>query len=207
MAKITDEKADIAKLDVRKQKINIPATSTWLNLLNNEYNIVQDVVATLKRDKDGKYILRGDVMDSSTSEEMIVRALIWAFPLGNYNIRGIRHILNGLKGLSVVMNGLRNKDYSSIDFHQQYINLIRRPWLGPSSVSMLLYFFNVRLNVGGNIMRAVAVTNPMKKATNHFDELQNFSGLTYVEQVKLIHNAAKEMKVDFDQLELFLHEY
>ena len=65
MHRITERKSDIAELDICKQRVNVPATSTWLNILNYEYFIVQNIVATLKHDKDGKYILRGDVIKSA----------------------------------------------------------------------------------------------------------------------------------------------
>lgn len=207
MSGITDKKSDIAKLDVRKQRINVPATSTWLNILNNEYEIVQNIVATLKHDIDGKYILRGDVMDSTTSEEMIIRALIWAYPLGNYNIRGLRFIITNIGDVVSKIRLCQNLHFSTTDFQQTFDSLCGIKFIGQSTASVLMYFFNVQLEIEKRKLCAVAVTKPMKEATNHFNELQNFPNLNYVEQIKLIHNTSKDMNVKFDQLELFLRDY
>lgn len=207
MHRITERKSDIAELDICKQRVNVPATSTWLNILNYEYFIVQNIVATLKYDKDGKYILRGDVMNSSTSEEMIVRTLIWAYPLGNYNIMGLRYILTNIPDVVSKLMVCRNKFFSPTDFQQKFDSLCGIKYIGQSTASVLMYFFNVHLRVNKCNLCAVAVTKPLMNATNHFDELQNIINLTYIEQIKLIHSIANEMNVEFDQIELFLRNY
>lgn len=208
MTSITNYKSVIVKCDVRKQRINVPETSTWVRILNHEFPIVQDIDSNLNQDKDGRYILRGDVMDSKSPQEMIIRALIWAYPLGNFNIRGLRHIITNIDNIAQALNGWKGTAFADTVFLQRYNSLCGIPGIGPSTASILMYFFNIQLTDGNKKLRAVAVTKPMKEATVNFDELLGFDNLLYIEQIQLIHRVANQIKpATFDMLELFLHEY
>ena len=205
MPSITNYIHKIANTNPNNQSIHIRATSPWLNVLAAEFPIVDTVTLALQPENNGGWmILRSNVKNSITTEEKIVRALIWAYPNGMHN-HYERDILHQLPNISTALVALQGADLSFNEFIQHFRDFIKRHrGIGVSTASILFYFFEVKCN---NIP-CVAVTGNVNRA---FDDIDEFNGLnahsSYFTRINRISEVANQYNVSAEQVELFLFNH
>lgn len=212
------EYADLIKsLPVGGQFIKIKKDSKFWNPTNTDFSEdVKKVVETVFGNNNYIKISRDDIKKAidtkektSDTKEIIVKILMWGYPRG-----GRDHVKNILQNMDVLTNWLekiKDNNFDSVKNalpHDASSNELKINGLGLSTISKLLYFFDVKI---GNIPCQIyddKVIDSLNK--NHqIKELSkpNNWGRTYKyyeKYINLLFGLSNDYQCSPDQIELFL---
>lgn len=205
------EYADLIKsLPVGGQFIKIRRDSTFWNRTDFPDD-VKDVVDAVFREcsGDNNYIKisRDDIKKTSDTKKKIVKILMWGYPGGGGQYGPVKKILRNLNDLTIWLNENNSNNFDSVQ-DDALGNLSEINGLGPSTISKLLYFFDVKI---GNIPCQIydgKVIDSLNK--NHqiqeLSERNNWGRKDedYVDYIKLLSELSENCECSPDQIELFL---
>lgn len=205
------EYADLIKsLPVGGQFTKIRRDSKFWDPTKTEFSEVKEVVKTVfdECSGDNKYIKisRDDIKKTSDTKKKIVKILMWGYP-GGGRYGQVQNILLNLKDL---VDWLEENNGNYFDSVQDNAlgNLSEINGLGLSTISKLLYFFDVKIGNNPCQIYDGKVINSLNK--NHqIDELaiRNDWGRTYddyEEYIDLLFSLSKNCECSPEQIELFL---
>ena len=142
--------ADLIKsLPVGGQFIKIKKDSKFWDPTNTEFSDdVKEVVKTVFDECSGdeKYIniSRDDIKKTKDTTKKIVKILMWGYPSGGGQYGHVKKILQNLNDLTTWLEENNGNNFDSVQ-DDALGNLSEINGLGPSTISKLLYFFDVIL--------------------------------------------------------------
>jgi hypothetical protein len=205
--KIANFQALIKELPYKQQAFDVKR-SIWQVPENQE--LVDPIFDQSERGAEVIRLNRFDVMNSATTEELIVKTLMWGYPtkgrgknidnlLRKDNFDKLVKVLDGYQGNEITLSQL-TEDMKSIE------------GLGLSTMTKFTYFLRGYLN--GHLavildLQIIGVIN-----SGRFEELETLKGIRYDNGIKkyadylyVIDKLAKELEVEPDQLEYFLFTF
>lgn len=202
--------ADLIKsLPVGGQFTKIKRDSTFWNRIDfpdDVIEVVRTVFGECSGDNNYIKISRDDIKETIDTEKKIVKILMWGYPGGGQHGQ-VNRILQNLNDLTIWLNENNGRNFDSVQ-DDALDNLSEINGLGLSTISKLLYFFDVKIGNNPCQIYDGKVINSLNK--NHqIDELaiRNDWGRTYPdykEYINLLFRLSKKCKCSPDQIELFL---
>lgn len=204
--------ADLIKsLPVGGQFIKIKKDSKFWDPTKTDFpDDVKKVFKTVFDEPSGdeKYIniSRDDIKNTSDTKQKIVKILMWGYPRGGQ----YGQVKKILKNLNVLTAWLEENNGNNFDFVQDDAlgNLLEINGLGLSTISKLLYFFDVKI---GNIPCQIYDDKVIDslKYNHQIDELSSRDNWDriyddYVEYIKLLSELSEKCECSPDKIELFL---
>ena len=158
--------------------------------------------------QEGVYeISRADVFAETDTRRRIIKSLIWGFPNGFRGQRNLSRIFARIINVTEILGALQPR-YTRCQMCNLFKELTAIPGLGFSTVTKLLYFFNVRV---GNYTAVIVDSNVLKVIPN-ISEMKNCpvdpSPESYYQQAGYINRISEHLGLDSpDKLEYFLFNY
>lgn len=204
--------ADLIKsLPVGGQFIKIKKDSKFWDPTNTEFSDdVKEVVKTVFDECSGdeKYIniSRDDIKETKDTEKKIVKILMWGYPRGG-QYGQVKKILKKLNDLTTWLEENKGNNFDSVQ-DDALRNLSKIKGLGPSTISKLLYFFDVKI---GNIPCQI-YDDKVIDSLNNNHQIQQLSERNnwdrndedYEEYINLLSKLSENCECSPDQIELFL---
>lgn len=190
----------IATLNTRADSVNETVASTYYN-----NPIVAPIVDSFTENRVLN-LSRQDIFDEQDTRTKVAKILVWGYPRGMQG-GNMRTILNNFDQIVQYCNDyLEFKDSESF-----YNNLIHTPSVGLSTVSKILYFFNVKF--GNN--QAVIVDSLVISAFSLFNEFRNLprisdnmssykAAISCINDLKEAINRQHNLSIGSEDIELFL---
>ena len=168
--------------------------------------VVRTVFGECSGDNNYIKISRDDIKETIDTEKKIVKILMWGYPGGGQHGQ-VNRILQNLNDLTIWLNENNGRNFDSVQ-DDALDNLSEINGLGLSTISKLLYFFDVKIGNNPCQIYDGKVINSLNK--NHqIDELaiRNDWGRTYPdyeEYIDLLSELSNDYQCSPDQIELFL---
>lgn len=157
---------------------------------------------------DEKYIniSRDDIKETIDTEKKIVKILMWGYPRGGQYAQ-VKKIL---QNLNVLTNWLEENNGNNFDFVQDEAlgNLLEINGLGLSTISKLLYFFDVKIGnipcqiYDGKVIDSLNKNHQIDELSSRNDWEQTYDD--YENYINLLSELSKNREYSPDQIELFL---
>ena len=209
-----EEYADLIKsLPVGGQFIKIKRGSAFWKRPDFSKD-VKKVVKTVFKECSGdeKYInisrddIRDDIISRDDIKKTIVKILMWGYPRGG-QYGQVKKILKKLNDLTTWLEENKGNNFDSVK-DKALDNLSKIKGLGPSTISKLLYFFDVKIgNIPCQIYDEKVIDSLNKNhqivelsSRNNWDRTYD----DYEEYIDLLFRLSKKCKCSPDQIELFL---
>lgn len=148
------------------------------------------------------------IHEETDPKRKIIMTLMWGYPTGGRG-NNLAKTLHQLGMLSLIMKKYQGKDLCEKEFRTFYKGLSAIDNLGMSTITKLLYFFDI--SIDGN--RCLILDMVVEKSLNNGNLLefrdQNWrqSVSDYCRFVKVSGEIAKTLKLESDRIELFLFAY
>ena len=172
--------------------------------------VVKDVFDECSGDEKYINISRDDIKNTSVTKKKIVKILMWGYP-GGGQYDQVKNILQNMDVLTNWLERIKDNNFDSVNNalpHAVLGNELKINGLGLSTISKLLYFFNVTI---GNIPCQIydgKVIDSLNK--NHqIDELSSRNNWRrtyddYENYINLLSKLSENCEYSPDQIELFL---
>lgn len=203
----------IKSLPVGGQFIKIRRDSTFWNRTDFPDD-VQEVIKTVFDECSGdeKYInisrddIRDDIISRDDIKKTIVKILMWGYPRGG-QYGQVKKILKKLNDLTTWLEENKGNNFDSVQ-DDALRNLSKIKGVGPSTISKLLYFFDVKI---GNIPCQI-YDDKVIDSLNNNHQIQQLSERNnwdrndedYEEYINLLSKLSENCECSPDQIELFL---
>ena len=213
MASIKKYAGLIKSLPVGGQFIKIRRDSTFWNRTDFPDD-VQEVIKTVFDECSGdeKYInisrddIRDDIISRDDIKKTIVKILMWGYPRGG-QYGQVKKILKKLNDLTTWLEENKGNNFDSVQ-DDALRNLSKIKGVGPSTISKLLYFFDVKI---GNIPCQI-YDDKVIDSLNNNHQIQQLSERNnwdrndedYEEYINLLSKLSENCECSPDQIELFL---
>lgn len=208
--------ADLIKsLPVGGQFIKIKKDSKFWDPTKTDFpDDVKKVVKTVFKECSGdeKYInisrddIRDDIISRDDIKKTIVKILMWGYPRGG-QYGQVKKSLKKLNDLTTWLEENKGNNFDSVQ-DDALRNLSKIKGLGPSTISKLLYFFDVKI---GNIPCQI-YDDKVIDSLNNNHQIQQLSERNnwdrndedYEEYINLLSKLSENCECSPDQIELFL---
>ncbi len=157
---------------------------------------------------DEKYIniSRDDIKNTSDTKQKIVKILMWGYPGGGR----YGQVQNILQNMDVLTNWLEDNNGNNFDSVQDDAlgNLLEINCLGLSTISKLLYFFNVKIGdcpcqiYDGKVINSLNKNHQIAELSTRNDWGRTYPD--YEEYIDLLFGLSNDYQCSPDQIELFL---
>lgn len=207
MFRVTPFSSLIGSYPIDEHTVRFATVADEWQRLFGQYPELQEIFRSIQT-PDGSYrISRGDVFDEPDTRRKIIKALIWGFPSGFQGKRNLFRIFANIDDIIEILGQLLPR-YTRNQMYGLFRELRAIPGLGFSTVTKLLYFFNVRV---GNY-RAVIVDSNVLKAIPNISEMKHCpfdcSPKSYYQQIGYVNRISERLEIDSpDKLEYFLFNY
>lgn len=178
----------------------------WQQLFG-QYVELPAIFGSIQKQEGVYTVSRADVFAEPNTRRKIIKALIWGFPNGYRGMHTLERIMANMERITDILGHL-NPRYTQRQMCELFRELTAIPGLGFSTVTKLLYFFNVRVGnhkaviVDSNVLKAIPKINEMKHCP--FD----CSPESYYQQVGYINRISTRLGIDSpDKLEYFFFNY
>lgn len=195
-------------------KFPIPEHTVRFNTIGDEwqqlfgqYEELPAIFGSIQNQEGVYTISRADVFSETDTRRKIIKALIWGFPNGYRGRHTLCKIIANLWKITDILGHL-NPRYTQKQMCEMFRELTAIPGVGFSTVTKLLYFFNVRV---GNY-KAVIVDSNVLKAIPNISEMRHSpsdcSPESYYQQIGYINRISARLGIDSpDKLEYFLFNF
>lgn len=204
------EYADLIKsLPVGGQFTKIKRDSTFWNRIDfpdDVIEVVRTVFGECSGDNNYIKISRDDIKETIDTEKKIVKILMWGYP-GGGRYGQVQNILQNLNDLTIWLEENNGNYFDSVQ-DNALGNLLEINGLGLSTISKLLYFFNVTIGDCPCQIYDGKVIDSLNK--NHqIDELSSRNNWRrtyddYENYINLLSKLSENCEYSPDQIELFL---
>lgn len=205
------EYADLIKsLPVGGQFIKIKRDSKFWDPTKTEFSDdVKEVVKAVFDECSGdeKYIniSRDDIKKTSDTKKKIVKILMWGYPGGGR----YGQVQNILQNMDVLTNWLEKIECNNFDSVRNALgNVLEINGLGLSTISKLLYFFDVKIGnfpcqiYDGKVINSLNINHQIDELSNRNDWGRTYPD--YEEYIDLLSELSENCECSPDQIELFL---
>ena len=147
-------------------------------------------------ENDDISISRNDIFNEPYKEKKVLETIMWGYPKG-WPQRTMRSVTNNLDSI------ISSLSSGNIDCILETKNRI--PYLGWSTLTKLLYFFDLKING----YQCLILDRVVRRATQVYCEFDgtNMTRLdfnTYLSYIQILKKQADNLKVNPDQIELYL---
>lgn len=212
--KITDFENLIRHFPYERQAFRVNK-KVWLPEDRRKEDINQyDIIETVFGNADSIMISRNDLLTAKDELEIfVIKVLMWGYPTkGRGN--NIENILEPEKFNSFIEQLQILIEKKNINL-KEIRELLKLEGLGLSTLSKILYFkrieieYNPAMILDRRVINAInAETRFVDSGIEQFKELKYENGANYYEQyLAFLKELATEMKVQPDQIEMFLYEF
>ena len=138
----------------------------WQQLFG-QYEELPAIFGSIQNQEEVYTISRADVFAESDTKRKIIKALIWGFPNGYRGMHTLEKIMANMGRITDIFGHL-NLRYTQRQMCDLFRELTAIPGLGFSTVTKLLYFFDVRVGnykaviVDSNVLKAIPNISEMK---------------------------------------------
>lgn len=201
--------ADLIKsLPVGGQFIKIRRDSTFWNRTDFPDDVIE-VVETVFGNNNYIKISRDDIKEAivtkKKTKEIIVKILMWGYPRGG-RCDYVKNILQNMDVLTNWLDKIKGNNFDSVKKALDGKPKIKG--LGPSTISKLLYFFDVKIGkipcqiYDGKVIDSLNKDHQIQDLSerNNWDRTYD----DYEEYINLLFRLSKKCKCSPDQIELFL---
>lgn len=210
------EYADLIKsLPVGGQFTKIKKDSKFWDPTKTEFpDDVKEVVKAVFDECSGdeKYIniSRDDIKKTSVTKKKIVKILMWGYP-GGGRYGQVQNILLNLNDLADWLEKINGNYFDSVQDaleHDALGNVAEINGLGLSTISKLLYFFDVKVEntpcqiYDGKVIKSLNKNHQIDELSSRNNWDRNDED--YEEYINLLFRLSKKCKCSPDQIELFL---
>lgn len=204
--------ADLIKsLPVGGQSIKIKKDSKFWDPTKTEFfDDVKEVVKTVFDECSGdeKYIniSRDDIKKTSDTKKKIVKILMWGYP-GGGKYAQVKKILKSLNDLTTWLDAIDGNDFDSVQ-DDALGELPEINGLGLSTISKLLYFFDVKIGnnpcqiYDGKVINSLNINHQIDELSNRNDWGRTYDD--YENYINLLSELSNDYQCSPDQIELFL---
>lgn len=150
-------------------------------------------------------VSRGQIFQTLEAYDKLIKVLWWGYPNGMRVSRYFCNVISTARAMSTILKQYQDNDIANDEYIQLYhqIKSTVGQGIGMSTISKLLYFFNI--GVEGN--KPIIVDSRVKKAMSYFDDFNHIhtsdEANWYLTAVKEINRVAGDWAVP-DQIEYFL---
>lgn len=201
MSSLKDYRACIIANNVQAHTIRKKVLSVKWQQVRDRNPGIAPVLESFHRD-DGSYSLsRAEIFACDDAFEKIVKTIWWGYPNGM--MFHFNEVAQSFRVMAEILQPCRNRQLNKTNFIELYNSLNQIQHIGPSTISKLLYFFNISQGQ----TQCVIVDSRVRSAMAAFDDFRrvnnNDLALEYLEQTRQI------CAVDIDgatpeQIEYFL---
>lgn len=172
--------------------------------------VVKDVFDECSGDEKYINISRDDIKNTSVTKKKIVKILMWGYP-GGGQYDQVKNILQNMDVLTNWLERIKDNNFDSVNNalpHAVLGNELKINGLGLSTISKLLYFFNVTIGDCPCQIYDGKVIDSLNK--NHqIDELSSRNNWRrtyddYENYINLLSKLSENCEYSPDQIELFL---
>lgn len=215
MASIKEYAGLIKSLPVGGQFTKIKKDSTFWDPTNPDFpddvkKVVKAVLGKSSGDNNYIKISRDDIKKTSDTKMKIVKILMWGYPGGGQYGHVQANQLN-LNDLADWLEKIKDNNFDSVN--NALPQDVKIKGLGPSTISKLLYFFNVRIGdcpcqiYDGKVINSLNKNHQIDELSGRhnwrrtYDDYENYINLLS----ELSENCECSLdKIEPDQIELFL---
>lgn len=197
----------IGAYPIKEHTVRFFAVADEWQLLFETFPELEEIFHSIQSSDGGYSISRADVFAEPDTICKIIKTLIWGFPNGYRGMHTLVKIMANMGRITDILGHL-NPRYTQRQICDLFRELTAIPGLGFSTVTKLLYFFNVRV---GNY-RTVIVDSNVLKAIPNISEMEHcpfdYSPESYYQQVGYINRISTRLGIDSpDKLEYFLFNF
>ena len=205
----------IKSLPVGGQFTKIKKDSKFWDPTNTEFSDdVKEVVKTVFDECSGdeKYIniSRDDIKKTIGTKKKIVKILMWGYP-GGGRYGQVQNILQNMDVLTNCLEAINGNYFDSVQDaleHDALGNVAEINGLGLSTISKLLYFFDVKVEntpcqiYDGKVIKSLNKNHQIDELSSrdNWDRIYD----DYVEYIKLLSKLSEKCECSPDKIELFL---
>ena len=191
---------------------------------NNNKNLLNTLKKIFENAQNGQIeISREDIFKEEVLEKKLIMVLLWGYPTGGRG-NNIANILNERKQfIKKLNNTLKDKknsiaqdDYKKLKFKDENTKKLKFKGLGLSTMSKILYFFEVKIDNNPCLIFDTQILLSLQK--NNIDEFKNVDWEQadekeekYFEYLRIVNTISKEKlknsKIKPEAIELFLFHY
>lgn len=213
------------KYDPLQKKYSLHTRLTKNNQFqNNNKDLLNTLKTIFKNAQNGQIeISREDIFKEKDPEKKLIMVLLWGYPTGGRG-SNIANILNERKQfIKKLNNTLKDKknsitqdDYKNLNPKDENTKKLRFKGLGLSTMSKILYFFEVKIDNNPCLIFDTQILLSLQK--NNIDEFKNVDWEQadekeekYFEYLRIVNTISKEKlkksKIKPEAIELFLFHY
>ncbi len=188
---------------------------------NNNDDLLNTLKTIFKNAQNGQIeISREDIFKEEDPEKKLIMVLLWGYPTGGRG-NNIANILNERKQfiqklnniLKDKKNSIAQDDYKKLKFKDENTKKLKFKGLGLSTMSKILYFFEVKIDNNPCLIFDTQILKSLQK--NNIDEFKNVDWEQadekeekYFEYLRIVNKISGENpKIKPEAIELFLFHY
>ena len=199
----------IKSLPVDGQFIKIRRDSTFWNRTDfpdDVIEVVETVFGESSGDEEYINISRDDIKKTSDTKKKIVKILMWGYPSGG-QYGPVKKILQNLNDLTTWLEENNGNNFDSVQ-DDALGNLLEINGLGPSTISKLLYFFDVKIGnipcqiYDNKVIDSLNINHQIDELSSRNDWEQTYDD--YENYINLLSELSNDYQCSPDQIELFL---
>lgn len=201
----------IKSLPVGGQFTKIKKDSKFWDPTNTEFSddvkeVVKAVFDECSGDERYINISRVDIKNTEGTKKKIVKILMWGYP-GGGRYGQVQNILQNLNDLTTWLEAINGKNFDSVQ-DDALGELPEINGLGLSTISKLLYFFDVKIEntpcqiYDGKVIKSLNINHQIQELSerNNWDRTYD----DYEEYINLLSELSENCECSPDQIELFL---
>lgn len=201
MSSLKDYRACIIANNVQAHTIRKNGLSVKWQQVRDRNPEIAPVLESFHRD-DGSYSLsRAEIFACDDAFEKIVKTIWWGYPNGM--MFHFNEVAQSFRVMAEILQLCRDRELDEPNFIQLYNNLNQIQHIGPSTISKLLYFFNISQGQ----TQCVIVDSRVRSAMAAFDDFHpvrnNDPALWYLEHARQINEVGIDGATP-EQIEYFL---
>lgn len=179
------------------------------SLPNDVQELIKDTLLSIPKVNGKPCLNRQDVFNETDIDKKFIKVLMWGYPDGKIYKGSTDYMPSILKNKRVIIpiiTALKDKDFTPDDFICKTKELSKIKGIGTSTLSKLLYFFNVSINE----KQCLIFDGKVERALERYTETEHLKGFdqqtfnNYPTFVEGIWKISEEIGLDAESIEFIL---
>lgn len=179
------------------------------SLPNDVQELIKDTLLSIPKVNGKPCLNRQDVFNETDIDKKFIKVLMWGYPDGKIYKGSTDYMPSILKNKRVIIpiiTALKDKDFTPDDFIYKTKELSKIKGIGTSTLSKLLYFFNVSINE----KQCLIFDGKVERALERYTETEHLKGFdqqtfnNYPTFVEGIWKISEEIGLDAESIEFIL---